>query len=717
MSIKLTTLKLETIAEISAATGSEQLIDKATRRNFVGLYDDDKGWYIPLRARLGATKPVNAYYATPFKTENPHFKNPGLDFQKALYVEADGVLPIRDTLPKEQSEFIRTHETEIKEKFESYVLSVEALPISSAQYRFSTVPLFPEGIEKIKSLNQTKTQSEKSAANSEPVKDILKTQLIGKLDLSSEDFSAQSIADNAHNISDYLRGLGATSPYSISNVKLALEYAEKNLNVSYSELQQAYMTQQPLQATVKSKNIDKEVVKEKSSSQNQDTTFFSKSDVVDPEINLAAISHEIFEKRIILDDEKIKDWSQFTIDEAYQEFIKDVWEARTNYSSEENSQILTDFTQKFKAHFYESDTAYNPKTALWFKESFNRHLTNSKSQQDFKPDLEVIEMVRSKDTEQLSKHMKEGLNDYLKSDTYKKYLHFVSSFHSYSQNNIRLILAQNPNASLIAGGGFWKKNHGRFITKGEKAIYIWSKPYEYIQKDKDGKPKLDEHGKVKKKTYFKLVPVFDVKQTNGRDLPEPVVSLLGDVKNYDKLYLAIRNSIDTPVSFENLTNGSHGYFNPKTNQIVLKSGMSQEATIKTLIHEATHSQLHADSTAKFGDKTYRRQEFEAESVAYVVCQHYGIDSSSYSFGYLASWKMNNLDLDDLKKVMDKVQKQSNSLLTKIDKALEKQISKTIEKNPLQEEIDKINVPSVDSTPPKPITEKEAGTPQNLNQGF
>lgn len=149
------------------------------------------------------------------------------------------------------------------------------------------------------------------------------------------------------------------------------------------------MTQQPLQATVKSKNIDKKVLKEKSSSQNQDTTFFSKSDVVDPAISLAAISHEIFEKRTILDDKKIKDWSQFTIDEAYQEFIKDVWEARTDYISEKNSQILTDFTQKFKAHFYESDTAYNQKTALWFKESFNRHLTNSKSQQEFKPDLEV----------------------------------------------------------------------------------------------------------------------------------------------------------------------------------------------------------------------------------------------------------------------------------------------------------------------------------------
>ena len=709
MSIKLTTLKLETIAEISAATGSEQLIDKATRRNFVGLYDDDKGWYIPLRARLGATKPESAYYATPFETSNPHFKNPGLDFQKALYVEADGVLEIRNTLPKEQSDFIHSHETQIKEKFETYVLSIETLPISSAQYRFSTIPLFPEGIEKIKSLVKTEVKVEAKLSSKEKVKnkDSEKSNLIMTLDLTTKDFSAQSIADNAHRISDYLNSLGAKTPYSVSSVKLALEYAEKNLNVSHNELQQAYMTQQPLQATEKAKSDDiqfeKETLKDKLPHKN--------ISVVD--IAFSTISHEVFQKRTDTSSENKKDWSQFSIDEAYQEFIKDVWQSRHDYISKESGLTETTFTEKFKSYFYESDTTYNQTHVLTFKDNYNRHVAKLQNKKSLQPDLKVIDMVRSKNIEGLSKHMKEGLKDYLKSDTYKNYLNFVSTFHSYSQNNLRLILSQNPNASLIAGAGTWKKEHSRYPSKGEKALYIWSPPLEYIQKDKNGKPKLDSNGKVQKKKYFKLLPVFDVEQTSGKELPHPVVSLSGEVKNYENLYLAIRNSIDTPVKFEKLTEGVHGYFEPSKNQIVLNAGMSQEATIKTFIHEATHSQLHTNSNAKFGDKIYQRQEFEAESVAYVVCQHYGIDSSNYSFGYLASWQMNKLDLDDLKNVMATVQKQSHDLLTKIDKALEKQMSKVVEKNPLQVEIDNIKLPVTETPQP----EKTEGAIQKLNQGF
>lgn len=709
MSIKLTTLKLETIAEISAATGSEQLIDKATRRNFVGLYDDDKGWYIPLRARLGATKPESAYYATPFETSNPHFKNPGLDFQKALYVESDGVLEIRNTLPKEQSDFIHSHETQIKEKFEAYVLSIETLPTSSAQYRFSTVPLFPEGIEKIKSFVKAEVKAEAEISNEEIAKteDTLKSKLIKNLELASEDFSAESIAGNAHRISDYLSALGAKTPYSVSSVKLALEYAEKNLNVSHNELQQAYMTQQPLQATEKIKLDDIQI--ENNILENK----LPQKNTPELEIDFTTISQQVFQKRTNSSDEKIKNWSQFSIEEAYQEFIKDVWQARHDYISKENDLTESTFTEKFKSYFYENDTTYNQTTVLWFKDNYNHHVAKLQNKQSLQPDLKVIDMVRSKNIEELSKHMKEGLKDYLKSDTYKNYLSFVSTFHSYSQNNIRLILSQNPNASLIAGAGTWKKEHGRYPSKGEKALYIWSAPLEYIQKDKEGKPKLDKDGKVQKRIYFKLLPVFDVEQTSGKELPQPVVSLSGEVKNYENLYLAIRNSIDTPVKFEKLTDGSDGYFRPSTNQIVLNAGMSQEATIKTLIHEATHSQLHTNSKARFGDKTYQRQEFEAESVAYVVCQHYGIDSSDYSFGYLASWKMNNLEIEDLKNVMATVQKQSHELLTKIDKALEKQVSKVADKNPLQVEIDNIKIPVAEAPQP----EKTEGTSQNLNQGF
>ena len=150
MSINLVTIKETAIAEIVAATGSEQLIDKATRRNFVGLYDETTNWYIPLRANLGRKKPQGAVFDTPFKTTNPHFKRPGLDFQKAIYLEKDGVLPIRNTLPKEQSEFLEAHQDDVKRAFEQYILKVANHEMSDNQYYMSTPSLFPEGIEKIR---------------------------------------------------------------------------------------------------------------------------------------------------------------------------------------------------------------------------------------------------------------------------------------------------------------------------------------------------------------------------------------------------------------------------------------------------------------------------------------------------------------------------------------------------------------------------------------
>lgn len=150
MSINLVTIKETAIAEIVAATGSEQLIDKATRRNFVGLYDENTNWYIPLRANLGRKKPQGAVFDTPFKTANPHFKRPGLDFQKAIYLEKDGVLPIRNTLPKEQSEFLEAHQADVKRAFEQYILKVANHEMSDNQYFMSTPSLFPEGVEKIR---------------------------------------------------------------------------------------------------------------------------------------------------------------------------------------------------------------------------------------------------------------------------------------------------------------------------------------------------------------------------------------------------------------------------------------------------------------------------------------------------------------------------------------------------------------------------------------
>jgi|GEM_PF-1685832 len=151
---KLVTIDPRFVAETVARTGSEEMMQKATR-SFVGLYSDDESWYIPLRANLGRNKPEGTFYETKFETENRHFVRPGLDYQKAIFVPEEYVLEIKNTLPKEQSQIIFNHQDVIKEGLEDYILSVESFPKHSKDYQYSTVPLFPEGIEKIKTMRQT----------------------------------------------------------------------------------------------------------------------------------------------------------------------------------------------------------------------------------------------------------------------------------------------------------------------------------------------------------------------------------------------------------------------------------------------------------------------------------------------------------------------------------------------------------------------------------
>lgn len=157
---KLVFIKPEFIAETVARTGSEEIMHKSNR-SYVGIYDEAMGWYIPLRAKIGKFKPEIGCFLTPFKTTNPHFVNPGLDFEKALYVPKNYVEEIRNLLPHEQAEFIDKHLSEIKAKFEDYVLLVEKLPRGSPKYLYSTVPLFPEGIVRIKEEKQKRIKKSK----------------------------------------------------------------------------------------------------------------------------------------------------------------------------------------------------------------------------------------------------------------------------------------------------------------------------------------------------------------------------------------------------------------------------------------------------------------------------------------------------------------------------------------------------------------------------
>ncbi|MCJ1973062.1 hypothetical protein LPICM17_70063 [Lactococcus piscium] len=293
------------------------------------------------------------------------------------------------------------------------------------------------------------------------------------------------------------------------------------------------------------------------------------------------------------------------------------------------------------------------------------------------PDQNIIDAARTKDVKALSVHLKDGIKQYLNSDQYKLFLNAMSKFHKYSPKNVQMILAQKPDAELIAPAGHWKSEFERFPAKGSKAIYIWDYR-EKLSKNSDGEVIVDENGKPKKESYFILAPKFDVSQTTGKDIPKAVYEL-EDGKAFDQVHAAnLYRSLKTvseangvPVSFENISNGANGFYSPMEHAITINKGMGQTQTLKTLIHEMAHSDLHNNKARETHAYTYSNQELQAESVAYVVAQHYGIDTSSYSFGYLANWSNDKVGLSDLEAQLKVVHKEAKDLITRIDTAMEK----------------------------------------------
>ena len=287
-------------------------------------------------------------------------------------------------------------------------------------------------------------------------------------------------------------------------------------------------------------------------------------------------------------------------------------------------------------------------------------------------DQNIVDAINSKDTKALSEHLKNGINQYLDSSQYKLFLDAMSKFHRYSYKNIQLILAQNKNATLIASFNKWKKEFERSVLKGSKALKIWA-PISYKAKDKDGKELLDKNGKPIIKEGFKLVPVFDVSQTDGKEIPKQIYELEEKMPRDDfvKLYKSIVATSPVPIKAidPELYKGVNGFYVPEEKYIGISKGMSADHTIKTLIHEITHATLHTNSQARFGDNVYRKQEFEAESVAYIVSKHFGINSSDYSFGYLASWTRQGHDIKQFEKSLSTIQSQARELINKIDNSL------------------------------------------------
>ena len=243
-------------------------------------------------------------------------------------------------------------------------------------------------------------------------------------------------------------------------------------------------------------------------------------------------------------------------------------------------------------------------------------------------------------------------------------------------------MLQKPDATMCQSFTGWK-DMNRFVRKGEKGIRILAPAPYKMQKEQDktdasGKAILDKDGEPVKETVeitvnaFKPVSTFDISQTEGEPVPTVGVSeLTGSVEGYETLLAAIKEVVPVPISFEQIDSGAKGYFHLEENRIVVQEGMSEAQTVKTLLHEASHQALHSrEAMEQSGDKKSKNQkECEAESVAYVVCQHYGIDTSDYSFAYVATWSADK-EVPELKASLDTIRRTAADLIVKIDEKVQ-----------------------------------------------
>ena len=303
----------------------------------------------------------------------------------------------------------------------------------------------------------------------------------------------------------------------------------------------------------------------------------------------------------------------------------------------------------------------------------------------------ISQLVANKDAKALAEHLKEGMKNYLDSEQFRSFLDTMSKFHNYSLNNIHLLKMQNPNVSHVASFNKWKTDFDRTVKKGSKALKIWV-PYQVKTKISANQNELSfspSENEMEEKevtvTRFKLGNVFDVSQTEGKELPKAINELTGSVKDYEDLYRAAKAvSMDNQVSinFEEIKReGANGYYSPNENRIVISKGLKgQEHILKTIFHEMAHSDLHRGTNAQYGDDQYRKQELQAESVAYVVANHFGFDTSSYSFGYLAIWAKDKNGFEDMVEQLQIVQKEAKSLIDRMDAKLELVKNKTVTKD-------------------------------------
>ena len=282
---------------------------------------------------------------------------------------------------------------------------------------------------------------------------------------------------------------------------------------------------------------------------------------------------------------------------------------------------------------------------------------------------------------EITAKLENGIKSIFESEQYKKCLDTFSKFHNYSFNNCLLIAMQKPDASHVGGFNFWRDEMKRPVMKGEKGIKILAPaPFKTTKTvdavDTNGQPVYGKDGKREKIEQeitvpaFKVATVFDVSQTDGEPLPALGVNeLVGSVDKYKDFFDALEKTSSVPVAFEAITSGAKGYYHQEDKRIAINEGMSELQNLKTLIHEIAHSRLHdIDKNAPISEPRpdRRTREVEAEGIAYTVCKHYGLDTSEYSFGYVATWS-GDKQLDTLKSSLDTIRKEADAIINEVDK--------------------------------------------------
>ena len=288
----------------------------------------------------------------------------------------------------------------------------------------------------------------------------------------------------------------------------------------------------------------------------------------------------------------------------------------------------------------------------------------------------MAEKDRNQRMKEITERLEQGVKEIFTSEMYMEYLKTMSQFHSYSFNNTLLIHLQKPDATLVAGYQAWQKKFHRQVRRGEKGIQIIApapiREKEEVEKidpatlepvlKPDGTPEMEEVEYTIPR--FRITTVFDVSQTDGEPLPELATpELMGSVENYEIFMQAIRDISPVPIRFDEIESGAKGFYSSIDKEIVIQNGMSESQTMKTGIHEVTHAKLHdRDVMEEMGEKKDKlTREVEAESVAYTVCQYFGLDTSEYSFPYIAGWSSDK-DMKELRTSMDTIRRVSGEFI-------------------------------------------------------